>query len=215
MARGVTTRLLSATGAIVAAVLVVVGVAPVAANAGPKANAISISGKGMQDVKVPLDQRPDVFDLLLSQVSWLATATPQSGAEQSKQLGPKYTLSVLVKDKPHHVYEMYPLAVGGPRAHRPGKQPSGKVADGWFFGRVTMPEVLRIGGVPLEARADVTNGGIGGGISEEIKAKEINPVENVNAFLDQMRQLFLLNGAVLVVILFGLAGMAFLIRRRV
>ena len=30
-----------------------------------------------------------------------------------------------------------------------------------------------------------------------------------------MRQLFLLNGAVLVVILFGLAGMAFLIRRRV
>jgi hypothetical protein len=30
-----------------------------------------------------------------------------------------------------------------------------------------------------------------------------------------MRRLFLLNGAVLVVILFGLAGIAFLIRRRV
>jgi hypothetical protein len=60
------------------------------------------------------------------------------------------------------------------------------------------------------------NGGIGGGVSEEeIQAKEIDPVENVNAFLDQMRQLFLLNGAVLVVILFGLAGMAYLIRRRV
>ena len=30
-----------------------------------------------------------------------------------------------------------------------------------------------------------------------------------------MRRLFLLNGAVLVVILFGLAGIAFLVRRRV
>ena len=37
----------------------------------------------------------------------------------------------------------------------------------------------------------------------------------MNSFLGQMRGLFLLNGAVLVVILFGLAGIAFLIRRRV
>jgi hypothetical protein len=216
MVRGVITRFLSATGALVAAVVVVVGAAPVAASAGPKVNAISISGKEIKDLKVRADDRADVFQLLLSEVSWLAKATPQTSAPKSRQLGPKYTLSVLVKDKPHQVYDLYPLAAGGPRAHRPAKQPSGKVADGWFYGRLTMPESLRLGGVPLEARTDVMNGGIGGGVSEEeIQAKEIDPVENVNAFLDQMRQLFLLNGAVLVVILFGLAGMAYLIRRRV
>jgi hypothetical protein len=219
MVRGVITRFLSATGALVAAVVVTVGAAPVAAHAAPKAKikvtAVSISGKDMQDTKITLDQRPDVFELLYSEVSWLATATPQTYALKAKQLGPKYTLSVLVKDKPHQVYEMYPLAVGGPLAHRPAKQPSGKVKDGWFFGRQTMPESLRIGGVPLEPRNDLMIGGIGGGVAEQSQAKEIDPVENVNAFLAQMRQLFLLNGAVLVVILFGLAGMAFLIRRRV
>jgi hypothetical protein len=61
----------------------------------------------------------------------------------------------------------------------------------------------------------VVNGGIGGGVGEEVAAEEIDPVAQVNSFLDQMRQLFLLNGAVLVVILSGLAGIAFLIRRRV
>jgi len=215
MVRGVITRYLSAIGALVAAVVVVVATAPVAAHAGPKVNAISISGKGMADIKVQAAERADVFELLLSEVSWLATATPQTSAPKAQQLGPKYTVSILVKDKPHQVYELFPLAVGGPIAHRPGKQPTGKIADGWFFGRLTMPEVLRLGGVPLEPRTDVMNGGIGGGIPTEVQAKEIDPVENVNAFLDQMRQLFLLNGAILVVILFGLAGMAFLIRRRV
>jgi len=219
MVRGVITRFLSATGALLAALVVTVGATPVAAHAAPKAKikvtGVSISGKDMRDTKITPDQRPDVFELLYSEVSWLATATPQTYALKAKQLGPKYTLSVLVKDKPHQVYEMYPLAVGGPLAHRPAKQPSGKVQDGWFFGRQTMPESLRIGGVPLEPRSDLMIGGIGGGVAEQSQAKEIDPVENVNAFLAQMRQLFLLNGAVLVIILFGLAGMAFLIRRRV
>ena len=219
MVRGVITRFLSATGALVAAIAVAVSAAPVAANAAPKAstkpNAIVITGNDIKEVKIKADDRADVFDLLLSEVSWLATATPQTYALKAKQLGPGYVLKVMVKDKPQQVYEMYPLAVGGPLAHRPAKQPSGKVKDGWFFGRQTMPESLRIGGVPLAANNDLMIGGIGGGVADQKPAEEINPVENVNAFLAQMRQLFLLNGAVLVVILFGLAGMAFLIRRRV
>lgn len=220
MVRGVITRFFSVTGAVVAAVAVALSAAPVAADAAPRAappkvNAISITGTEIKEVKVKADTDADVFELLLSEVSWLATATPQTYALKAKQLGPKYVLSVLVKDKPHQVYEMYPLAVGGPLAHRPAKQPSGKVKDGWFFGRQTMPESLRIGGVPLDPNNDLLIGGIGGGIAEQNQAKEIDPVENVNAFLAQMRQLYLLNGAVLVVILFGLAGMAFLIRRRV
>lgn len=215
MVRGVMTRFVSAAAAVLAAVVVTVGLAPAAAHAGPKANAITVSGKGMPDLKVPAADRPEVFQLLLSEVSWLANATPQTSAPAARKLGPRYTLTILVKDKAHQVYHLYPLATGGPRAHRPAKQPSGKKAEGWFYGRLTMSEALRVSGVPLEARTDVANGGIGGGMGERVVAEEIDPVAQVNTFLDQMRRLFLLNGAVLVVILFGLAGIAFLIRRRV
>ena len=215
MVRGVMTRFMAAAGALVAAVVVTVGLAPVAAHAGPKANAITISGKGMADLKIVAADRPEIFQLLVSEVSWLANATPQTSAPKSSKLGTRYTLTILVNDKPHQVYEMYPLASGGPRAHRPAKQPSGKKTDGWFYGRLTMSESLRVSGVPLEARADVVNGGIGGGAGETVAAEEIDPVAQVNSYVDQMQRLFLLNGAVLVVILSGLAGIAFLIRRRV
>jgi hypothetical protein len=215
MVRGVITRVATVTAMIVAAVVALVGFSPAAAQAGPKVNGISISSKGMGDIKVLAKDKPDLFNLLLSEVSWLASATPQTAAPKSSQLGKGYTVNVLVKDKPYQVYQVFPLAAGGPRAHRSDKQPSGKVADGWFYGRLTMPESMRLAGVAIEPRDNVMNGGIGGGSINEVKAEEVNPVENVNAFLDQFRQLFLLNGAVLVVILFGLAGIAFLIRRRV
>ena len=215
MVRGVMTRFVSAAGALVAAVVVTVGFTPVAAHAAPKPDAVTITGKGIDDIKVSAADRPEVFQLLLSEVSWLANATPQTAAPKSDKLGPRYTLTILVKNKPHQVYEMFPLASGGPRAHRPAKQPSGKKADGWFYGRLTMPESLRVSGVPLEPRVDVVNGGIGGGIGEEVEAEEIDAIAQVNSYIDQMQRLYLLNGAVLVVILFGLAGIAFLIRRRV
>ena len=215
MVRGVMTRFVAAAGAFVAAVVVTVGLAPGVAHAGPKADAITISGKGMTDITIPAADRPEIFELLLSEVSWLANAPSQTSAPKSSKLGPRFTLTILVNGKPHHVYEMFPLATGGPRAHRPAKQPSGKKTDGWFYGRLTMSESLRVSGVPLEARTDVVNGGIGGGVGETVTADEIDPVAQVNSFVDQVQRLFLLNGAVLVVILFGLAGIAFLIRRRV
>jgi hypothetical protein len=215
MVRGVMTRFASAAGAFVAAAVVAVGFAPAAAHAGVKANAVTVTGKGMADIKVVRSERPEIFDALVSEVSWLANARPQTSAPASAKLGPRYILTILVKDKPAQVYELYPLASGGPRAHRPAKQPSGKKTDGWFYGRLTMPESLRISGVPLEERTDVVNGGIGGGIGQEVSADEIDPITQVNTYLDQLQRLFLLNGAVLVVILFGLAGIAYLIRRRV
>ena len=78
-----------------------------------------------------------------------------------------------------------------------------------------MPETLRVSGVPLEAKPDVVSGGIGGGVGEDIDGRGARPGRGGQRHPRQMRQLFLLNGAVLVVILFGLAGIAFLIRRRV
>lgn len=218
MVRGVTTRLGSAAAALVAALAVVLSVAPVGAQAAPpKPVAVTVAGDDV-DGKLTVTQqdRPEVFQALLNEVSWLATATPQTSKPAADKLGPRYVLTVLgPKNAAQQVYNLYPLAAGGPRAHRPAKQPAGKKADGWFYGRLSMAESLRVSGVPLEPKVRIVNGGIGGGIGEEVTVDEAAPVPGVEDLFTQMRQLVLLNGAVLVVILLGLAGIAFLIRRRV
>jgi len=213
----VITRFAWATGALVAAVVLAVTACPGVAEAAPaKPTAATIAGKGIDGrLTVQQHERAEIFQLLLGEVAWMANATPQTSAPKANKLGAKYVVTLLVKNVPQQVYELYPEAAGGPRAHRPARQPAGKKADGWFYGRLTMSEVLRVSGVPLKARTDVVSGGIGGGIGEEVAVEAVDPVENVNRFLEEFRRLFLLNGAVLVVILFGLAGMAFLIRRRV
>lgn len=219
MVRGAMTRLLSAAGAIAVAGALALGTAP-AAQAAPKPAAkptsVHIKGPDLPDTLIvdPGDGAR-LFDTLLAEVDWMATAKPQTVAPKADKLGPKYTLTVVAKTVPLQVYDLYPMAAGGPRAHRPANQPSGKKADGWFYGRLTMSETLRLSGVPLKPKPDVVNGGIGGGVGEDIKVADLDPVAGVNGFLSRMRELLLLNGAVLIVILFGLAGIAFLIRRRV
>jgi hypothetical protein len=219
MVRGATTRLWSAAGAIALAAALTFGAAP-AAQAAPKppAKPTSIQIKG-GDLPGTLIVEPSdgkrLFDTLLAEVNWMSTAKPLTNAPKADKLGPKYTLTVLVKSAPQQIYDLYPMAAGGPRAHRPAGQPGGKKADGWFYGRLSMSETLRLSGVPLKAKPDVVNGGIGGGVGENIQVDDLDPVAGVNGFLARMRELLLLNGAVLIVILFGLAGIAFLIRRRV
>jgi hypothetical protein len=61
----------------------------------------------------------------------------------------------------------------------------------------------------------VVSGGIGGGLGAGVVDDQVDPAAGVNDFITEMRQLVLLNGAVVVVILMGLAGISFLIRRRV
>ena len=221
MVRRVFARFVSVAGVVAAGVALAVGLAPAAAPAAPKPppkpTAIQIVGKDLPGGKVLVQAkvRPQLFQMMLSEVSWLAKATPQTTAPKSRALGPKYTVTVLVKNSPQQVYDLYPMATGGPRAHRPAKQPTGKKADGWFYGRLTMSESLRLSGAPLKAKLDVVTGGIGGGSGEDVNVAEADPIESVNQFIEEMRRLMLLNAAVLMVILFGLAGIAFLIRRRV
>jgi hypothetical protein len=224
--RGVIARLLSAAGVLAAGVVMSVGVAPaLAAQAGPalaapkappKPTAVQITGK-FPGGKLTVQQaeRGELFQRLLSEVNWLATAVPTASKPTPEKLGPKFTVTVFIKDKATQVYDTYPNAAGGPRAYRPAKQPTGKKTAGWFYGRLTMSESLRLSGVPLKEKPDVVTGGIGGGIGEDVASDELNPVEGVNEFLAEFRRLFLLNGAVLLVILLGLAGIAFLIRRKV
>jgi hypothetical protein len=216
------TRLVSAVGTLTIAAALAAGLAPGTAQAAPKPapkpTGISITGADMPD-KVVIQQKDQdrLFDSLLSEVNWMATPPKgQTSAPKANKLGAKYVLTVLSKTAPVQVYELYPLAAGGPRAHRPAAQPGGKKTDAWFYGRLTMPGTLRASGAPLNTKPDVVAGGIGGGgIGENLSSQELDPVAGMNSFLDQMRHLLLLNGAVLVGILTGLAGIAFLIRRKI
>jgi hypothetical protein len=216
--RRVIARYLSAAGLAAAGVALTIGLVPAVAQAKPKPpriTAVQITAKDLAGGKTVIEQaNRDLFDQMLSEVSWLATATPQTTAPRAKALGPKYTVTLLAQNKAQQVYDLYPMATGGPRAHRAAAQPTGKKADGWFYGRLTMPESLRAAGAPLKAKPDVVTGGIGGGIGADV-VEDVDPMTTAQQVMGQMRQLFLLNGAVLVVILAGLAGIAFLIRRRV
>lgn len=222
MVRGTTiTRLVSVAAAMTVALALAFGMTPSAAQAAPKKapdpDSVQISGDNITEALVVRQtERPRLFQMLLSEVSWLAGATSSTSAPKTEQLGPKFTVTVLVKDAPSQVYNLYPMAEGGPRAHRPAKQPVGKSSEGWFYGRLSMSESLRLGGAPLEAKLDAVNGGIGGGVGTDLTAAaEASPLEEMSAAFSEFRRLFLLNGAVLLVILTGLAGMAFLIRRRI
>jgi len=219
MVRGSITRLVSAAGtlAIAAALAVGPGTAQAAPKPAPKPSGITITGQDITG-KIVIQQQDQsrLFSSLLSEVSWMATPPKgQTSAPKANKLGPKYVLTVLNKNLAVQVYELFPMAAGGPRAHRPAAQPTGKKIDAWFYGRLTMPEALRVSGVPLKAKPDVVGGGIGGGVGQDLNASEIDPVAGVNTFLGQMRRLLLLNGAVLAIILTGLAGIAFLIRRKI
>jgi hypothetical protein len=237
--QGVMARLLSAAGVVATGIVLSTGLTPVgAAQAAPpvrsmpaglpvaavpaapkpaaKPTAVQIAGKFPGDsLTIEQSKRPELFQRLLNEVSWLATTAPTTSKPAANKLGAKFTVTVLVKDKPNQTYDLYPSAAGGPRAYRPAKQPTGKKSAGWFYGRLTMSESLRLSGVPLKEKPDVVTGGIGGGIGEDVSASELDPVEGVNDVLADMRRLFLLNGAVLLTILIGLGGIAFLIRRRV
>jgi hypothetical protein len=222
-------RVLSVTGALAVSIALAAGAVPVAAQAAPVMQtpaleapakppvptAVRITGA---TVKTPLVVRaanePGVFQSLLLQVNWLSTAPPQTTAPKADKLGPKFTVVVLVKDAPQHTYDVYPLAAGGPRAYRPAKQPSGKKTAGWFYGRLTMSETMRLAGIPLPEKPDVVSGGIGGGELVE-SAAEKTPGPELGDFLTELRHLVLLNGAVVLLIALGLGGISYLVRRRV
>lgn len=235
MVRRVIKRALYVTGAVAVSLALAAGPAPAAGAASPARVTIAapaaaglaapakppapttvrITGKGLKEpLVVTAAKEPDLFRSLLLQVSWLATAAPQTTAPKPDKLGAKYTIVVFVKDTAHQTYDVYPSAAGGPRAFRPAKQPSGKKAAGWFYGRLTMSETLRLSGVPLPEKPDVISGGIGGGeLVDAVEAEEAAG-PGLDAFLGELRQLVLLNGAVVLLIGLGLAGISYLVRRR-
>jgi hypothetical protein len=203
------TRRAVVCGLLLAAVSVPLAAAPAAA---ATFTSITITGTGLS---APLDVRgdadPELFSALLSQVGWLSDRAGQTGRPATNKLGPKYTVVVYAKDVAKQAYDLYPLAAGGPRVFRPAKQPDRRrTTAAWFFGRLNMAETMRLAGVPLAQRPDGL-GGAGGG--EEVPSESaFAPMEELALVFAEWRRLFLLNGAVVLLIAMGLAGFSLLIR---
>ncbi|MCI4062010.1 hypothetical protein MRQ36_05290 [Micromonospora sp. R77] len=219
MVRQVRRLLAAVTGALIvtAASLALVG-APVRA-AGvappkPPPAGVDISGDRLgEPLRLRADTQPVEVGAVIDQVSWLGSTGQQRGPA-ADSLGPKYTIVVLAGEVPRSTYDLYPLARGGPRVYRPARQPGpGKAKAGWFFGRLNMSESLRTAGVPLERQFDTVSGGVGGG-ERVIPEDSMNPAQDIDEALGELQRLLLLNVGVMLVITFGLAGIALLIRRR-
>lgn len=180
----------------------------------PGPTSVTISGDGIAEpLTVRAESNATLFAAILDQVSWLH-GKGQTSPPKDDELGPKYTVVVLVNGAATQTYDLYPLASGGPRAFRPAQQPDLREATGaWFFGRLNMSSTLRAAGAPLPEKADVLSGGIGGG-ERVIPQSEADQGEQFHRLLGDMRRLVLLNGAVVLVIAAGVAGIALRIRRR-
>jgi hypothetical protein len=139
-----------ATGlAVLLAALVAPGLTPGAGAADPP-TAIEIKGAGLvRPITVRASDERDLFNALLRQVSWMVGQAGDPISPDPAKLGPVYTVTVYVGAKPAQVYETYPQAPGGPRAHRPAAQPQGPTTDAWFYASVAMPDTLAAAGVPL------------------------------------------------------------------
>jgi hypothetical protein len=214
-------RALIRLGIVVAALLAMLlpfGVAPAFA-AGP--NAISLASDGATAFTVRAETEPDLFATLLNEVQWLAGGRGQTNAPERGKLGPKVAMVVSVDDVPRQAYDLYPLAAGGPRALRPAKQPDGRRGtNAWFLARLSMPDTLRTAGVPLSGGPQLitAGGGGGGGTGGGTGAGEGPQFTQVGDFADVLgawRQVLLLDGAVVLILVAGLAGISWLIRRKV
>jgi hypothetical protein len=151
--------LLAAGAAILAALLPVAG----AAWAADPPNSLTIVGAGLSSpISIRSDAQQDLYTAVIRQVSWMAGRTGDFAKANPGTLGPKYTITVFTGGVARQVYEVYPEAAGGPRAHRPANQPKSRSTDAWFYATVTLPNVLRAAGVPLpEPTASGQAGGVG------------------------------------------------------
>ncbi|HET8658922.1 MAG TPA: hypothetical protein VFM55_07985 [Micromonosporaceae bacterium] len=198
--------------------LTILAPATAASAAGP--TSVTIDGPGLkQPLAVTATAQPDAFKRLLTEVSWLATRQGNAPAPDPAALGPKYVAVVSVNDKPDQVYELYPQATGGPRVFRPASQPHRrKTTAAWFYGRLSLEDSLRDAGVPLSSSGvRVITGGRGGGTGEAVLpgvATSSSPkAASLGNMVEQWRLSVLLSGAVALVLMLGLAGMARVARR--
>jgi hypothetical protein len=197
--------------ALLTAVAVATAPAPARADG---ADQVTVTGIGLAEpLEVRAKERPELCAVLYREVSWLVGEAANADEPDPDTLGPQYAIVVHIDGEERHRFHLYPLAEGGPRVFRPAEQPGERTArEGWFHGRVSMPETLSAAGVPLEGYPGGPNGS-GGGIAAPEETTE--PGRSVFGFLEDWRDGMLLTLAVTLAMVVGLGGVARLIRRKV
>lgn len=187
--------------------------------------AVTLEGPGLvQQLTIrPTDGDPKLFRRLLSEVDWLAGRPSNMANPDPAKLGPKYQVVVFVDGAADQAYEIYPLAIGGPKVFRPAQQPKRKGTAAWLYGRVSMPETLLAVGVPLVlpgrvAPGNPIDGGTGGqgGGSGQVNIGGVASPTTASGFGSVLGEwtrgmLLMFGGMVLLLVLIG--GVSVLIRR--
>lgn len=171
---------------------------------------VEISGEGLPSaLMLSSDKHAQRQDAMRREVEWLAAKAPVTGPLPPEQLGPKYTVVLLTMGQPTDRFEVYPLALGGPRVFRPADQPGRQVAEGWFYGRLSLPTSLLSAGVPLEGVTPEPGvGGQGGGLPA-------SQPPDVGALIGDWSRFMGLNVAAIIIIASGVFGLAYVVRRRI
>ena len=179
-------------------------------------DSLTIVGPGVSlPISLTAKAQHDLFSSVLRQVNWMSGKAGDFAKSDPKSLGPAYTITVFTSGVATEVYDVYPEAAGGPRAHRPKAQPKGQAADAWFYATVTLPSVLRSAGVPLVA--PVASGPAGAVAYEDPyqpDAVSVPVSTSVNQELGQIRLAVAVTAAAAVAVLLMVFGAARLSRRR-
>lgn len=171
--------------------------------------AVEVAGDGLEHPVVLFsDRHPQRHNALRGEVDWLA-AKGSPAAAPTGDLGPKFTATLFNAGKATDRFDLYPLTPGGPRVFRPADQPEGrKVAEAWFYGRLSMPSTLLAAGVPLAGVTPDPVTGQAGGLSA-------SEPPDLRGMLGQWSRFMGLNIAAIIVVAAGVFGIAYLIRKRV
>lgn len=179
-------------------------------------DSLTIVGPGISlPVSLTDKAQHELFSSVLRQVSWMSGRGGDFAKPDPKTLGPAYTITLFTGGVAAQVYDVYPEAAGGPRAHRPKAQPKGQVTEAWFYATVTLPSVLRSAGVPL---AEPEASGPAGGVAYEDPYQPATvtvPVsDSLTQEVGQARLALAITAAAAVVVLLMVFGAARASRRR-
>ena len=201
-------RLGSGAGlAVLACVLAVAAPQPAAADGHEE---ITLTGADLvEPVTVRAATDPERYSALRTEVAWLVGRDGDAAEPDPDTRGPGYTMTWQSAQRAH-LFELYPLAEGGPRVFRPAAQPEDRTVDeAWYFARLSLPETLRAVGV--EPAGDQVGGGAGAGPVTPGGTEP--PAGGTLGFLDEWREGMLLTAGLAAAVLAGLASIAFLLRR--
>jgi hypothetical protein len=176
----------------------------------PPVRTVQITGTMLANpIVISSDRDSERYAALRSEVTFLATHASVATAPPADKLGPKVTVVLTTSGKATEQYDLYPLAVGGPRAYRPADQPDKRQVDeAWFYGRLSMPATLQAAGVPLQG-VPADPGGGGGGAAPPTDAPDIP------GMLGSWRNFMGLNIAIIIVVAVGVFALAYVLRRQI